>query len=105
VSAGAARGRKYVPSLQPTARTIAQRTSITPRNSSTKTVIMRSTERMNTVRPRSTLATLQGISSRHSTASSVPAALARSELSKSPRTNRAKLVVMPQEGQGIFVMV
>jgi hypothetical protein len=78
---------------------------MTPRNNSTKTVIVRSTERTNRVRPRSTLATLQGMSSRHSTASSVPAALARSELSTSPRTNRAKLVVMPHEGQGIFVMV
>jgi len=65
----------------------------------------RSTERTNTVRPRSALTTLHGSSRNPNTASSVPAALARSELSTSPRTSKAKLVVMPQEGQGTLVKV
>ncbi len=66
-------------------------------------MIVRSTERTNTVRPQTTLATLHGRSVRQSKASSVPAALARSEFSTSPRTSSAKLVVMPHEGQGTFV--
>ena len=78
---------------------------MTPRNSSTKTVTVRSTERTNTVRPRTTLTTLHGISRTQSTARSVPATLARAELTRSPRTNRAKLVVMPHDGHGIFVML
>jgi hypothetical protein len=46
---------------------------------------------------------LQIRSSRQNTASSVPAALARSEFLMSPRTRKAKLVVMPHAGQGCFV--
>ena len=68
-----------------------------------KIVIVRSAERTNTVRPRTTLATLHGTRNKPRMPSSVPAALARSEFSTSPRTSRAKLVVMPHDGQGIFV--
>jgi hypothetical protein len=47
---------------------------------------------------------LHGMNARKQIARSVPTALARSEPSKSPRTSRAKLVVMPQDGHGSRVI-
>ncbi len=66
----------------------------------TRRVSVCSTERMKTVRRFQALTRLQGRNSKHIRASSVPTQLARSELPTSPRTSKAKLVVMPQAGQG-----
>jgi hypothetical protein len=61
---------------------------------------VRSIERTNRVRRRNTQAMLQGMNSRPNTASRVPTQLARSELARSPCISRAKLVVIPHDGQG-----
>jgi hypothetical protein len=105
VSDRASRGRKYFPSYQPSARTTTQRSSIRARNVRQQATVSFSRERTSRVRPHRRLSTLHGISKRHSPASIVPAALARSELSTSPRMSRAKLVVMPHAGQGICVIL
>jgi hypothetical protein len=105
VSDRASRGRKYVPSYQPSARTITQRSSITARNVRQQTTVNFSSDRTSRVRPHSRLSRLHGMRNRHSPPSIAPAALARSELTTSPRMSRAKLVVMPHAGQGIFVML
>src|SRR5207253_8394136 len=81
-------------------RTMPQRTRSRAMNTMTIQVTVFSSERMNSDRPRNALVRLQGMKIRQKTASSVPTALARSEFFKSPRTSNAKLVVMPQEGQG-----
>ena len=60
----------------------------------------RSIEWRNSVRLQTTLARHQGMSVRQNTASNVPTALARSELTTSPLISRAKLVVMPHDGHG-----
>jgi hypothetical protein len=59
-----------------------------------------SMERMNKVWPRQTLIRLQGMDRTHTRANRVPTTLARAELTRSPRTRKAKLVVMPHDGQG-----
>jgi hypothetical protein len=84
--------------------TITQRNSIKVRNTRTNQVRLRSTESTKSVRLHTKLARHQGMSIRQNRASSVPTALARSELDTSPRTSRAKLVVMPHEGQGTPVV-
>jgi hypothetical protein len=63
----------------------------------------RSSDRIKKGRPHSAQARLQGMKARQQTASRVPTALARSEFHRSPRTSKAKLVVMPHDGQGIPV--
>jgi len=84
---------------------MTQRSSITARNVRQQATVSFSTERTSRVRPHSRLSTLHGMSRRHSPASIAPAALARTELTTSPRIIRAKLVVMPHAGQGICVIL
>src|SRR5262249_7892313 len=85
------------------ATTITQRSSIRPKNTMAVQVSAFSTERMKNGRFQYALAKHHGISSRQKPASKVPTALARNEFPTSPRINRAKLVVMPHDGQGIPV--
>src|SRR5690348_15405598 len=74
------------------------------KSSTTKTTtvqsVARSNETMNQSRLHSKLARLQGISARPKIANRVPTALAHSEFARSPCISRAKLVVMPHDGQG-----
>ncbi len=79
---------------------MAQRSSISNRNTTTRPVSIRSTERMPYSRPRRAQTRHQGIAARHTSASRVPTALACNECRRSPWTSRAKLVVMPHDGQG-----
>jgi hypothetical protein len=59
---------------------------------------------MKNVRFQAAQARLQGMNARKPAARTVPTALALSEFSRSPRTSRAKLVVMPQDGHGSLVI-
>ena len=66
----------------------------------TSQVSVRSSAVIQSNRPRTAEATHQGMSARQNAASMVPTALAQREFQRSPWTRSAKLVVMPQDGQG-----
>jgi hypothetical protein len=68
-------------------------------------VSARSIEWTNTGRPQNTEARPHGISARQNKASKVPTALACSDARQSPWASRAKLVVIPHDGQGNRVKV
>src|SRR5437868_3073398 len=75
--------------------------------STTKTttiqMVVRSKDAIHSGRLHQTLARLHGITASPNRARRVPTALARNEFSRSPCISKAKLVVMPHEGQGIPV--
>jgi hypothetical protein len=60
----------------------------------------RSSDRMNRVRPSTAQVKAHGMQARPTRASKVPTALACSDAHRSPWISRAKLVVMPHDGQG-----
>jgi len=88
------------PFHQPNPSTIPQRSSIRTTKPTIIVVKARSIETMKSGRPRSEQMRHHGTSARQNAASSVPTALAFNEFQTSPRISRAKLVVMPHEGQG-----
>ena len=71
----------------------------------TTATMARSSDWTNKARPTTTLATTQGMSSRQNIASRVPTQLARAEFSGLPCMSKAKLVVMPHDGQGTCVIL
>src|SRR5205823_2428445 len=81
------------------------RPSISTRNTPTDTVSTSSPRPagMNSNRPASPPATAQTSSAAQDTATTVPTQFARTDDRTSPRTSRAKLVVIPHAGHGLPV--
>src|SRR5438445_13438686 len=84
---------------------MTQRSSINTTKPITNLVSVLSIDSMNNGLPSNALRMLQGMIAIHNTANTVPTQFACIECQTSPRTNRAKLVVMPHDGQGSPVHV
>src|SRR5262245_51767923 len=89
--------------VQPKQSTTAQRNNIKPHSTTIARGNSQSKDKFTQYRPRHALIKPYGISVAQKNANRVPTQLARSEFSTSPRTSSAKLVVMPQDGQGFPV--
>ena len=85
--------------------TMTQRSIMSTTKPITTLVNVLSIEIMNNGLPSAALRMLQGIIAIHRIAKTVPTQFACIECQMSPRTKSAKLVVMPQDGQGSPVNV
>src|SRR5437899_10472938 len=86
-------------------KTSPHRTNNKIKKPTTTRTMTRSKLRMNHSLPAQAEANAQGINARQPIARTVPTALACSECHTSPRIKRAKLLVMPHDGQGKPVTV